>query len=210
MARSAPPSDDGSPARLIATMVGIVGILLLGSLAWSAVGALVSAVGAAGSALTTAHAAPPTLAPVVAVTPTVAPTDVPQLATPVPSATPAPTDVPTPTLAPTVAATPTVVASGRNPWILLPQPEPGTKVTPGQVVVEARGRGDAPIKEMRLELDGAALPVALEQRSDSTWRGAANTRVTAGQHNVRASVTDAAGRSGSYRWSFTASAAPAP
>src|SRR5258708_38920689 len=42
--RSARP-DDGSPARLIAIMVGIVGILLLGSLAWSAVGALFSALG---------------------------------------------------------------------------------------------------------------------------------------------------------------------
>jgi hypothetical protein len=61
---------------------------------------------------------------------------------------------------------------------------------------------------MRLELDGTALPIAMEQRSDSTWRGSASTRVTAGQHNVRASVTDAEGRSGSYRWSF--SVAPAP
>jgi hypothetical protein len=77
-------------------------------------------------------------------------------------------------------------------------------------VVEARGRGDAPITAMRLELDGAALPVALEQRGDSVWRGSASTRVSAGQHNVRASVTDASGRSGSYRWSFTVSAAPAP
>jgi len=197
-------------------MVGIVGILLLGSLAWSAVGALVGAVGAAGSALSSAHAPPPTLAPVVAVTPTVAPTDVPKLETAVTSNTPLPTEAATPTVVPTVAATPTVVAtptalvSGRNPWILLPLPEPGTKVAPGTVVVEARGRGDAPIKEMRLEVDGAALPVSLEQRSDSTWRGSASTRITAGQHNVRASVTDAAGRSGSYRWSFTASAAPAP
>lgn len=83
-------------------------------------------------------------------------------------------------------------------------------MSPGQVLVEARGRGDAPIKAMRLELDGTALPVALEQRSDSVWRGSASTRLSPGQHNVRASVTDAAGRSGSYRWSFTVSAAPAP
>jgi hypothetical protein len=227
VARPAPPSDDGSPARLIATMVGIVGILLLGSLAWSAVGALVSAVGAASSALSSANAAP-TLVPVVAVTPASEPTHVPTLETPaptraatdtpreatptgVPAATPTsvaatPTSVaPTPTLP---AATPTGVATGRNPWILLPLPEPGTRVQPGQVVIEARGRGDAPIKAMRLELDGAALPVAMEQRSDSTWRGSANARVAAGQHDVRASVTDAEGRSGSYRWSF--SAAPAP
>ena len=43
MARPAPP-DDGSPVRLVATMVGIVGILLLGSLTWTAVGAFFSAV----------------------------------------------------------------------------------------------------------------------------------------------------------------------
>jgi len=195
-------------------MVGIVGILLLGSLAWSAIGALASAVGAAGSALS-ANVSPPTLAPVVAVTPatptlgaetprprdTPVPTQVVATDTPLPSAT---ETVPTPTL--TLQTTPTAVPDGRNPWILLPLPEPGTKVSPGTVVVEARGRGDAPIKAMRLEIDGTALPVSLEQRSDSTWRGSASTRVTAGQHNVRASVTDAAGRSGSYRWSFTATA----
>jgi hypothetical protein len=215
VARPAPPSDEGSPARLIATMVGIVGILLLGSLAWSAVGALVSAVGSAASALSSANAPPPTLAPVVAVTPAQVPTSGPLPETPVPTPVVSDTREPTQVLVETtptavVVATPTVVPSGRNPWILLPQPEPGGKVPPGQVLVEARGRGDAPITAMRLEIDGSALPVAFEQRSDSTWRGSASTRVTAGQHSVRASVTDAAGRSGSYRWSFTAIAAPAP
>jgi hypothetical protein len=196
-------------------MVGIVGILLLGSLAWSAIGAMVSAVGAAGSALATG-ATPPTLAPVVAVTPatptlaveTPRPRDTPIPTQVVVADTPLPTEtvviVATPTL--TLEATPTTVADGRNPWVLLPLPEPGTKVPPGQVVVEARGRGDAPIKSISLEMDGTALPVALEQRSEAIWRGSASTRVTAGQHNVRASVTDAAGRSGSYRWSFTATA----
>jgi len=195
-------------------MVGIVGILLLGSLAWSAIGALVSAVGSAGMALS-ANAAQPTLAAVVAVTPTTAtlavetprPRDTPEPTQVVVIETPPPTEtvsIPTATL--TLQVTPTAIPDGRNPWILLPLPEPGTKVSPGQVVVEARGRGDAPIKTMRLEMDGAVLPVALEQRSDSTWRGSASTRVTAGQHNVRASVTDAAGRTGSYRWSFSATA----
>jgi hypothetical protein len=105
-------------------------------------------------------------------------------------------------------ATPTTATSARNPWILLPQPEPGAKVTPGQVVVEARARGDVAIKAMRLELDGAALPAALEQRSESTWRASANTKVTPGQHDVRASVTDVEGRTGSFKWSFTAAPAP--
>ncbi|MBV8715182.1 MAG: hypothetical protein JO318_19045 [Chloroflexi bacterium] len=223
MARPAPPSDDGSPARLIATMVGIVGILLLGSLAWSAVGALVSAVGAAGSAFSTAASPPPpaTLGPAEAVTPNaVTPLAVlspvseastqTALATTA-TATPAPqiataTDVATPT--PQVAATATAATSARSPWVLLPQPEPGAKVQPGQVTVEARGRGDAPITAMRLELDGAALPTALEQRSDTTWRGSASVKITAGQHNARVTVTDADGRTGSFRWTFTAAPGP--
>ena len=182
-------------------MVGIVAILLLASLAWSAVGALFSAVGSAGSALTSARTAPPTLAPAVAATPTVIAVVVP---TPAPaSPTLAPTAVPasTPTA---VGPTPTAQVAARNPWILLPQPEPGSRVAVGAVTVEARGRGDSPITGIRLELDGAVLPVSFEQRSESTWRGFATTKVTPGEHAVRAVVTDADGRSGSFRWSFSA------
>jgi hypothetical protein len=94
--------------------------------------------------------------------------------------------------------------AGRAPWILLPQPEPGSRVTPGSVVVEARGRGDAPITTIRLEMDGVALPVALEQRSDSTWRGAATIQVGAGKHAVKATVQDERGRSGGFNWTFDA------
>jgi hypothetical protein len=181
-------------------MVGIVGILLLGSLAWSAVGALMSAIGSAASALSSANAPPvATLAPAVAVTPSTA-----SVATP--EVTPQP---PSPTLAPIVAPTssaptPTPAPTGRNPWILLPQPEPGARVNPGTLTTEARGRGDAPITALRLELDGSPLNVSLEQRSESTWRGFATARVTPGQHAVRATVTDAEGRAGSFRWSFSA------
>jgi hypothetical protein len=103
-----------------------------------------------------------------------------------------------------VAGTPTPVADGRAPWILLPQPAPGTRVAPGPLVIEARGRGDAAITAIRLELDGAPLSVALEQRSESTWRGFANARITSGQHVVRATVIDEAGRTGGYRWTFDA------
>jgi hypothetical protein len=194
VARPAPPSDDGSPARLIATMVGIVGILLLGSLAWSAVGALVSAISSAGQSLTAARS-PATLAPAVAVTPTLVPTP-----------TTAPLFVPTLEPSPTELAlgTPTPEATKRNPWVLLPLPEPNSRVAPGAITIEARARGDVPISTMRLELDGAALSVSLEQRSESTWRGFASSRVTAGQHTVRATVTDSEGRSGSFRWMFSA------
>jgi hypothetical protein len=240
VARSAPPSDDGSPARLIATMLGIVGILLLGSLAWSAVGALASAVGAAGSALAAAaNPRPPvTLQPAVAASPT--PSDaaaavptVPTVATlatatpaaalTVPNAPTAPTAASrAPTLGPTAVvtsiasetpqpqATPTAVAAGRNPWILLPAPEPGATVPAGNLTLEARGRGDAPITAMRIELDGGALPVTLEQRSESTWRGFASTKVGAGGHSVRATVTDANGRTGSFRWTFSVSGGSGP
>src|SRR5438270_12739703 len=124
MARPAPP-DETSPGRLIATMVGIVGILLLGSLAWSAVGALFSALGEAASSLSprpgptrfptavvgavvTATATPraqltDTPLPVAGATPTLQATS-PQQATPTRQATPA---IATPT--------PTPTASGRAP-----------------------------------------------------------------------------------------------
>jgi hypothetical protein len=218
-------------------MLGIVGILLLGSLAWSAVGALVSAIGAAGSVLSAAaNPAPPvTLEPAVAASPTT--TDTPAaaatatvstargatatvatLGAPAPTAglSPSPTVVPTavsPAMAtgtPQPQATATTVAAGRSPWILLPAPQPGATVPAGSLTLEARGRGDAPITAMRIELDGGALPVTLEQRSESTWRGFASTKVSAGEHSARAVVTDANGRSGSFRWSFTVSGGSGP
>jgi hypothetical protein len=214
--------DDGNPARLIAVMVGIVGILLLGSLAWSAVGALFAALGEATAVLApptpvrlAANALTPTVRPptpgATAVT-TVAGTPTPGPPAPTRTVPPAATSGPTANAAATgvatsgtpVAGTPTPAADGRAPWILLPQPAPGTRVAPGQMVIEARGRGDAAITAIRLELDGAPLSVALEQRSESTWRGFANARITPGQHNVRATVIDEAGRTGGYRWSFDA------
>ena len=95
-------------------------------------------------------------------------------------------------------------ASGRPPWVLMPRPEPAARVAPGALVVEARGRGDAPIARIRLVLDGTPLPVSLEQRGDAVWRAQAATRVAAGRHVVDAVVVDAEGRTGSYRWQFTA------
>lgn len=131
---------------------------------------------------------------------------------PSPSATPlvaSPTPVPAtataePTFTPSAEASPTVAPSGRAPWILLPAPPPGGRVAAGQVVVEARGRGEAPIAAIHLELDGVPLPVQLEQRSASIWRGSATVAVPPGQHEVRASVVDTSGRTGSYRWRFEA------
>ncbi len=118
--------------------------------------------------------------------------------TPPASPTPVPTALPlveTPIVMPTAAG-------GRAPWVLLPQPEPGARVPRGAIVVAARGRGDAPIADIRLELDGAALKVQVEQRSDSIWLAQASTTVDTGQHAARAVVTDAGGRVGAYRWSF--------
>jgi len=210
--------DDGSPGRIIAIMVGIVGILLLGSLFWSAIGALLGAVSAATEAVPFGRAAPtlvlgpaptsvattsgaarvePTRAstPVLIVAPTLAPTPVPEPTTP-----PEPTQPPEPTPTPG----PATESAGRAPWVLLPQPAPGSSVSAGSLTLEARGRGDAAITEIRLELDGAAQPVVLDQRSDSIWRGAATTRVNAGQHSAKATVVDERGRSGSFRWTFEA------
>jgi hypothetical protein len=90
--------------------------------------------------------------------------------------------------------------------VLLPRPEPGSRVAPGAITIEARGRGDAPIKSIQLDLDGVGLPVSVDQRSDAIWRGQANAVVGAGQHSVRATVVDDQGRTGSYRWSFEAGA----
>jgi hypothetical protein len=100
--------------------------------------------------------------------------------------------------------TPTPSASGRAPWILLPQPAPGTRVSAGPQVIEARGRGDSTITAIKLELDGVALGVSLDQRSESTWRGSSTAQVGAGHHAVRATVVDDQGRTGSFRWTFDA------
>src|SRR5258708_29160067 len=83
--------DDGSPARLIAIMVGIVGIWLLGSLAWSAVGALFSALGEATSSVSTGRPTPTRLTALVA-TATVVPASAAttQAVTPGPRGTPMP------------------------------------------------------------------------------------------------------------------------
>jgi hypothetical protein len=207
------PADDGSPGRIIATMVGIVGILLLGSLFWSAIGSLWSAFGQASQALPVVSrpALSLTIEPSVTPRPTMEPTPAPiPVAAPTPVPTNAPTIAPTaapttaPTTAPTAAPTAAPTPAGRSPWVLLPQPAPGSKVAPGSVVVEARARGDAPIAQIQLELDGSALPVSTEQRAENTWRGMATVRVGPGAHNVRAIVVDADGRRGAYRWSFEA------
>jgi hypothetical protein len=92
----------------------------------------------------------------------------------------------------------------RAPWVVLPQPEPGSRVTAGPLVLETRARGEAPISQIRLQLDGVAVPVSLEKRDDTTWRGRATTRVGPGQHVVAVAVVDVLGRIGSYRWQFDA------
>jgi hypothetical protein len=103
------------------------------------------------------------------------------------------------------ANTAAVAASGvRAPWVMLPQPSPGSRVTAGPLVLETRARGEAPITEIRLQLDGVALSVALERRDDRTWRGRATTRVSPGSHTVAVAVVDGQGRVGSYRWQFDA------
>jgi hypothetical protein len=204
---------------VIAAMVGIVGILLLGSLFWSAMGSLLGALGQATQSLPVAR---PGLSLTIepTVTPRPAPTPLPLVVptrdpTPPPPPPPTPTAPPpeptriveAPTAVPTAAPTapaPSPTASGRAPWVLLPLPAPGSKVAPGSVTLEARARGDAPIAQIQLELDGAALSVNMEQRAENTWRGAATARVTPGEHAARVVVVDAEGRRGAYRWTFEA------
>ena len=104
----------------------------------------------------------------------------------------------------TTVRTSQTTQSGRSPWVVSPLPEPGTRVTAGPLVVETRARGEAPIKEIRFQLDGVPVSVALEKQNETTWRGRATTRVTAGSHTVQVSVVDDKGRVGSYRWRFDA------
>lgn len=94
--------------------------------------------------------------------------------------------------------------SGRSPWVVSPLPEPGSRVAAGPVVLETRARGEAPITQIRLQIDGVAVQVALERQNETTWRGRATTRVTPGPHTVAVSVVDGQGRIGSYRWKFEA------
>ncbi len=204
---------------MLVSMVALVAVLLLGNLFWSAVTSLAAAIGAVSAQLpedpfvrpsptvTVAGAAVPTEG-AIATTPLVTMTIavvVPTSGrarepTPTPAATPTPVSTEVPTVE-TPTARPT--AAGRAPWILLPQPEPGAQMPRGPIVVAARGRGDAPIADLRLELDGAALHAQIEQRSDSIWLAQASTTVTSGPHAARAVVTDAGGRVGAYRWSFS-------
>ena len=92
----------------------------------------------------------------------------------------------------------------RPPWVVYPLPEPGSRVTAGPMVLETRARGEAPITQIRLQLDGVALQVALDRKDDATWRGRATTRVSPGSHTVAVSVVDSQGRAGPYRWQFDA------
>jgi hypothetical protein len=96
-------------------------------------------------------------------------------------------------------------ASGKAPWVVLPQPANGSKVPAGSVTLEARARGEAPITQITFQLDGVAVQAAMDRRDDTTWRGQATTRVAAGTHTVAVFVKDEKGRVGSYRWQFTAS-----
>lgn len=97
------------------------------------------------------------------------------------------------------------LGTGRAPWVVGPLPEPGSRVAAGALVIEARARGEAPITQIRLVLDGAPLQVALERRDEKTWRGRGSARVAPGTHTVAVTVVDSQGRTGSYRWQFDAS-----
>ena len=120
-----------------------------------------------------------------------------------PAAAPSPVALPRSSDPATVRASqPT--QTGRSPWVVSPLPEPGSRVQAGPVALEVRARGEAPIKEIRMQLDGVPVAVALEKLNETTWRGRASARVTAGSHTVSVSVVDAQGRVGSYRWKFDA------
>ncbi len=198
--------------RTAAGVAGVAAIIVFGVIFWALLATLFGATKEAGSSLSprgssgwlvaetestpggSRTSAPATSEAAVAAVPTQAPT-------PLPS--PVATRAAEPTVAPTPAPSPTALAAEeRNPWVLLPRPDPNSKVQAGPIVVEARARGDAPIKEIQIELDGSPLPVKMEQRSDTIWRAFAQVGVQPGQRSARAVVVDTDGRRGSYRWSF--------
>ena len=88
----------------------------------------------------------------------------------------------------TTVRTSQAAQSGRSPWVVSPLPEPGTRVSAGPVLLETRARGEAAIKEIRMQIDGVPVAVALEKQNETTWRGRASARVTAGSHTVMVSV----------------------
>jgi len=92
------------------------------------------------------------------------------------------------------------------PWVVQPMPPPGSRVSAGPLTIEAYGHGQGPLTEVRLQLDDASLPVTLDRRSELIWIGRAATAVKPGHHELQAVVIQADGKSGSYRWSFEASA----
>lgn len=204
--------------RTATSVTLITAVLFFGTLFWAAVGMFLLASKEAASTLTTRATSSKTWL-YADVAETREPTPVATLvvlvsrstdepATPAPAATPRPE--PTPTAAPATPTspprTPTPVATkaGRIPWVLMPQPAPNSQVKAGPITVEARGRGDAPIKEIRLELDGKPLATVLEERGESTWRGHTTVTLTPGRHALRAVVVDAEGRTGAFRWGVEA------
>ncbi len=111
------------------------------------------------------------------------------------------------TSAPAAEPTPATAADASRdgpPWVMQPSPPPGSRVRTGPLTVEAHGRGDAPITQIRLKVDDAAVPVTLDQRSESVWRGQASTAIQPGRHVVTAVVVQTDGKAGSYQWSFEA------
>jgi hypothetical protein len=121
------------------------------------------------------------------------------------SALPALVPSPTPTASQTVARNGQGTTGTRSPWVMSPLPEPGSRVTAGPLVLETRARGEAPITQIRLQLDGIPVSVSLEKRDDLTWRGRASASVRPGAHTVAVAVVDSQGRTGSYKWQFNAS-----
>ena len=141
----------------------------------------------------------PTLGPLLFVTPAAMAT-----ATAFPAST---APVPTPAATLTVAArarpaeTP-APTEGRAPRVLEPRPAPGSRVAAGSLTVEARGRSDLPVVQIRLIVDGAPLAATLERQGSDVWRAQAAARLAPGPHVASAVIVDNLGRTGSYRWQF--------
>ncbi len=104
--------------------------------------------------------------------------------------------------APALAAAPT-----SPPTVFDLSPAFGEVVDAGSVVVSAVGLSDREVVSTRLEVDGRTLSgVSVSGPSSRERKATAVVAVTPGDHVARFTVEDAAGRTRSRSWRFTASA----
>lgn len=109
------------------------------------------------------------------------------------------------TLVVTTGGAPATAAAGTAPTVFHLAPAFGAVVDAGQTVLRAVALADADIVETELVLDGATVPGTTASGSARERRVSAVVTTTPGDHVATLRVRDAAGRTTSRSWRFTAS-----